>query len=98
MITARHLILGCLAAAALVSAHAQTADGPASNKQDNGNGRCLLNSDHNRIQHVVYIQFDNVHFRRDTANVPSDLEQKSPVRPRVARADRTIFSAATRGR
>src|SRR5712691_6051672 len=28
-----------------------------------------------QIQHVIYIQFDNVHFRRDNPNVPSDLEQ-----------------------
>ena len=27
------------------------------------------------VQHVVYVQFDNTHFRRDTPNVPSDLEQ-----------------------
>ena len=26
-------------------------------------------------QHVVYIEFDNVHFTRDNPNVPSDLEQ-----------------------
>lgn len=29
----------------------------------------------NGIQHVVLIQFDNVHFERDNPNVPSDLEQ-----------------------
>jgi hypothetical protein len=29
----------------------------------------------NGIERVVYIQFDNVHFRRDNPNVPSDLEQ-----------------------
>jgi hypothetical protein len=29
----------------------------------------------NPIQHVVHIQFDNVHFRRDIPSVPSDLEQ-----------------------
>src|SRR4030081_329409 len=29
----------------------------------------------NRITHIVYIQFDNVHLRRDNPNVPSDLEQ-----------------------
>src|SRR6516164_6309588 len=29
----------------------------------------------NGIEHIVYIQFDNVHFRRDNPNVPSDLEQ-----------------------
>ncbi|MBV9169895.1 MAG: hypothetical protein JOZ81_07405 [Chloroflexi bacterium] len=28
-----------------------------------------------QIQHVIHIQFDNVHFRRDLPNVPSDLEQ-----------------------
>src|SRR5579859_5897238 len=27
------------------------------------------------IQHVIHIQFDNVHFRRDLSSVPSDLEQ-----------------------
>jgi hypothetical protein len=30
---------------------------------------------HNGIEHIVYIQFDNVHFRRDNPNVPSDLQQ-----------------------
>jgi arylsulfatase A-like enzyme len=29
----------------------------------------------NKIKHVVYLQFDNVHLRRDNPNVPSDLEQ-----------------------
>ena len=29
----------------------------------------------NGIQHVVYLQFDNTHFRRDRPNVASDLEQ-----------------------
>jgi hypothetical protein len=33
---------------------------------------CVLG---NRIQHVIYIQFDNVHIRRDASAVPSDLEQ-----------------------
>jgi len=27
------------------------------------------------IQHVIYMQFDNVHYTRDNPNVPSDLEQ-----------------------
>ena len=36
---------------------------------------CQLNSggEHNKIKHVIYIQFDNTHFKRDIANVPSDL-------------------------
>jgi len=36
---------------------------------------CQLNSPKGAIQHVIYVQFDNTHFRRDNANVPSDLEQ-----------------------
>ncbi len=36
---------------------------------------CKLNSPRGRIQHVIYIQFDNAHFTRDNPNVPSDLEQ-----------------------
>jgi hypothetical protein len=35
-------------------------------------GACDLG---NGIKHVIQIQFDNTHFRRDRANVPSDLEQ-----------------------
>ncbi|HET7739082.1 MAG TPA: hypothetical protein VFL67_00350 [Mycobacterium sp.] len=38
-------------------------------------GGCSLNSAKGQIQHVIYIQFDNVHFTRDNPNVPSDLEQ-----------------------
>ena len=29
----------------------------------------------NGVKHVVYLQFDNTHYLRDNANVPSDLEQ-----------------------
>ncbi|HUK53269.1 MAG TPA: hypothetical protein VL099_08275 [Candidatus Binatia bacterium] len=36
---------------------------------------CNLDPLHHQIKHVVYIQFDNVHFERDNPNVPSDLEQ-----------------------
>src|SRR5215831_17232027 len=36
---------------------------------------CQLNSVHNKIKRVIYLNFDNVHFRRDNPNVPSDLEQ-----------------------
>ena len=36
---------------------------------------CHLKSARGDIQHVIYIQFDNTHFRRDNPNVPSDLEQ-----------------------
>src|ERR1700730_1805808 len=36
---------------------------------------CNLQSADGQIHHVIYIQFDNVHFTRDNPNVPSDLEQ-----------------------
>jgi hypothetical protein len=37
--------------------------------------QCQLNSPSGKIKHVVYVEFDNVHFTRDSPNVPSDLEQ-----------------------
>src|SRR5580692_12082970 len=37
--------------------------------------QCSLQSARGEIKHVIYIQFDNVHFTRDNPNVPSDLEQ-----------------------
>jgi hypothetical protein len=36
---------------------------------------CVLGNAAGAISHVIYIQFDNVHYTRDNPNVPSDLEQ-----------------------
>jgi|HubBroStandDraft_1064217.scaffolds.fasta_scaffold00104_41 hypothetical protein len=36
---------------------------------------CKLQSAGNKIEHVVYLQFDNVHLTRDNPNVPSEIEQ-----------------------
>src|SRR5947199_5474470 len=36
---------------------------------------CQLTSPKGAIQHVIYVQFDNTHFRRDNPDIPSDLEQ-----------------------
>lgn len=36
---------------------------------------CHLRSPAGSVDRVIYIQFNNVHFRRDNPNVPSDLEQ-----------------------
>ncbi|HUL92386.1 MAG TPA: hypothetical protein VLV56_08540 [Burkholderiales bacterium] len=36
---------------------------------------CRIDSARGDIKHVIHIQFDNTHFRRDNPNVPSDLEQ-----------------------
>src|SRR4029077_5403820 len=47
----------------------------ASGYAANAHATCQLNSASGRIQHVVYVEFDNVHFTRDNPNVPSDLEQ-----------------------
>jgi hypothetical protein len=80
----RLFIAGLLAVAAFATTAAiaqPSGDSNADRGRGNpGNGRCALHSDNNRIQHVVYIQFDNVHFRRDIPNVPSDLEQMSNLR------------------
>jgi hypothetical protein len=40
-----------------------------------GTASCVLGNGSGRIKHVIYLQFDNVHLRRDNPNVPSDLEQ-----------------------
>src|SRR5262249_49242892 len=39
------------------------------------NHPCQLGNGDGSIQHVVYVQFDNTHLRRDIPGVPSDLEQ-----------------------
>jgi hypothetical protein len=44
-------------------------------RQTSEGGGCHLQSARGDIKHVIYIQFDNVHFERDNPNVPSDLEQ-----------------------
>ena len=36
---------------------------------------CVLHSPRGNVSHVIYVQFDNVHFKRDNPNIPSDLEQ-----------------------
>jgi hypothetical protein len=36
---------------------------------------CALGANGSPVKHVIYIQFDNVHYRRDNPNVPSDLQQ-----------------------
>jgi len=76
----RHFLAGCIGIAALIGAGSNAYANNDSHGGSGGNGRCMLHSDNNRILHVVYIQFDNVHFRRDIPNVPADLEQISNLR------------------
>jgi hypothetical protein len=64
---------------------------PAIAADHGGPSRCGLQSLGNQIQHVVYIQFDNVHLRRDNPNVPSDLEQM-PNLLNFLQGDGTLFT------
>jgi hypothetical protein len=38
-------------------------------------GSCQLGTKSGQVKHVIYLQFDNTHYRRDRDNVASDLEQ-----------------------
>ena len=58
-------------AAALIGLAASSFAGAPAAATSSASG-CQLG---NGIQHVIYVQFDNTHFRRDNPNVPSDLEQ-----------------------
>ena len=70
----RRRILNLAAGASIVAA-ALAAGPPVTASAAAETGGCQLNSAHQQIQHVIQIQFDNVHFTRDNPNVPSDLEQ-----------------------
>src|SRR3954462_14601949 len=62
---------GCALATALAASLALGLPGTA-RKAGAASASCYLG---HGIQHVIYLQFDNTHFRRDNPNVPSDLEQ-----------------------
>ena len=70
-------VLAALAAMVVVAAaFTSAAQGTHAKKSPHPSaaGSCQL-GDKGKIKHVIYIQFDNVHFLRDNPNVPSDLEQ-----------------------
>src|SRR3954468_13287322 len=68
------LVLACLVAAGTATARVQ-ANGAGGASVAAAAPDCHLSSARGDIKHVIYIQFDNTHFLRDNANVPSDLEQ-----------------------
>jgi len=70
------LVLGMLAlpAASAASAGPTTAAG-SGRTASTTTTTCALGAKGSSIKHVIYIQFDNVHYTRDQPNVPSDLEQ-----------------------
>jgi len=59
---------------ALYSAGALSALLAAGSAPANAAG-CHLGAPGHELKHIIYLQFDNVHLRRDNPNVPSDLEQ-----------------------
>jgi len=61
--------VGALTALSAGTATASTGSGAASTG-------CSLGPN-GQIKHVIILQFDNVHLRRDNPNVPSDIEQMS---------------------
>ncbi len=72
-LVAAALVAGTSAAAA----QAGTASGAAGSVRTvtSADPGCALSRPNSAIKHVIYLQFDNVHFTRDNPNVPSDLEQ-----------------------
>src|SRR4051794_3374857 len=67
------LVVTVVTAAAFTSA-AQGVHAAKGPKHGPSVAGCQL-GDKGKIQHVIYLQFDNVHFLRDNPNVPSDVEQ-----------------------
>ena len=66
------LVAGAIAAAVLAAVATVASGGGQATAAVSG---CQLGRNGNKIQHVVYLVFDNVHYRRDNPSVPSDLEQ-----------------------
>jgi hypothetical protein len=67
--------LGLLALPAGAAPARQIASARTADTTTTTSTTCALGASGSSIKHVIYIQFDNVHYSRDQANVPSDLEQ-----------------------
>ena len=72
---AKRTALAVVLAAACISAALITGAATHGAPAASAAGPCQLGGKNGAIKHVIYLQFDNTHFRRDVANVPSDLEQ-----------------------
>jgi hypothetical protein len=71
----RHRAIASVFAALLAATSMAVAPAAVSGHPDQQSGSCRLRSEGRDIKHVIYVQFDNTHFRRDNPDVPSDLEQ-----------------------
>jgi hypothetical protein len=67
--------LGLLALPAGAAPARQVASARTADTTTTASTTCALGASGSSIKHVIYIQFDNVHYTRDQVNVPSDLEQ-----------------------
>jgi hypothetical protein len=70
--TALLVVLAVACAAAALVAGVVSHNAPAAGSTTAASSSCTFA---NGIKHVIYLQFDNTHFRRDNSNVASDLEQ-----------------------
>jgi hypothetical protein len=70
------LTLGMVAAGAATTAAsaAPASSRPATAARPAAASACDLGG--GKIKHVIYLQFDNVHYTRDNPSVPSDLQQR----------------------
>src|SRR3954470_12172344 len=64
-------VVATCAAAALVAGVAHHGSGATAAPA----APCTLGNKDGQIKHVIYLQFDNTHFRRDNPDIASDLEQ-----------------------
>src|SRR5438105_6817320 len=67
-------VTACLVAAGTTAAATRSSGSKAATGAAQAQA-CQLKSGSGPVKHVIYIQFDNTHLRRDNQNVPSDLEQ-----------------------
>src|SRR3954471_20259555 len=67
--------LGAVVAVAAALAALTAVAGGGGVQAASAGDNCQLGNKAGAIKHVIYLQFDNTHFRRDNPNVASDLEQ-----------------------
>jgi hypothetical protein len=70
------IAVACTAVAGLGAVSAASGhSSPAVGSSPSAAGGCALDAANHRVKHVIYLQFDNVHYRSDAAGVPGDLQQ-----------------------
>ena len=67
--------VGASAASAASAVSSVSAERVSAGTADTAATTCALGANGSSVKHVIYIQFDDVHYTRDQPNVPSDLQQ-----------------------